>query len=128
MVFNAVDRSYQRYMQIALGGKIDNAVVQAKAKLLEKLEKGYHEVVEYQSPYWTLAALHRSYDINREFALFLQNAPLPELSEEQKVQYRELLAQKAKAYMNKAQQYKSACCDPDPEMAYLRPRLGYLSF
>jgi len=121
MVFNAVDRSYQRYMQIALGKKIDNAVVGTKTKLLEKLEKGYHEVVQYQSPYWTLAALHRSFEINREFALFLQNAPLPELSAEQKVQYRELLAQKAKAYMNKAQQYKTASvtqarkwliCDP----------------
>jgi tetratricopeptide (TPR) repeat protein len=108
-------------MQIALGHKIDNAVVQTKSKLLEKLEKGYHEVVQYQSPNWTLAALHRSYEINREFALFLQNAPLPKLSEEQKVQYRELIAQKAKAYMDKAEQYRAASvtqarkwllCDP----------------
>ena len=69
MVFNAVDRSYQRYMQIALGDKIDNAVVKAKSKLLETLEKGFHEVVQYQSPNWTLAALYRSYEINRVFEL-----------------------------------------------------------
>jgi len=121
MVFNAVDRSYPRYMQITLGRKIDNAVVQAKAKLLDKLEKGFHEVVQYQSPSWALAALYRSFDINREFAQFLENAPLPELSEEQKVQYRELLAQKAKAYKDRAQQYRTASvaqarkwllCDP----------------
>jgi len=108
MVFNAVDRSYKRYMHIALSKKIDNSVVQEKAKLLEKLEKGYHEVVQYHSPHWTLAALSRSFDINREFALFIENAPMPDLSGDQKAQYRELLAQKAASYMDKAQKYRSA--------------------
>jgi len=122
MVFNSVDRFYPQFMQMKLGNRIDNAMVQAKAKLLEKLEKGYHEVIQYQSPQWALAACHRSFDINLEFATFLEKAPLPDLSKEQKKQYRDLLAQKIKSYMDKAQQYKAACvtqaqkwetCDPE---------------
>ena len=121
MVFNSVDRPYQQYMGLKLGKRIDNALVQSKAKLLETLEKGYHEVIQHQSPQWALAACHRSFDINLEFATFLEKAPLPDLSKDQEKQYRELIAQKVKSYMDKAQEYKSACvtraqkwetCDP----------------
>ena len=121
MVFNSVDRSYQPYMQLKLGNRIDNAMVQSKAKRLETLEKGYHDVIQYQSPHWALAACRRAYDINLEFADFLKKSPLPDLSEDQIKQYQDLLAQKVKSYMDKAQQYKSASverakkwetCDP----------------
>jgi TolA-binding protein/Flp pilus assembly protein TadD len=121
MVFHSVDRTYPAYMGMKLGNRIDNSVVQSKAKLLEKLEKGYHEVIQYQSPQWALAACRRSFDINLEFAKFLETAPLPDLSKEQKKQYQDLIAKKVRSYMDKAQQYKSACvtraqkweaCDP----------------
>jgi len=121
MVFNALDRHYQRYMQIKLGKKIDTAMVEAKSKLLAKLESGYHEVIQYQSPKWALAACHQAYNINLEFAEFLNNAPLPELSAQQRKQYQTLVAKKVQSYRDKAEQYRSVCvtrahkwqaCDP----------------
>ncbi len=121
MVFSALDRYYKQYMQITLGKNIDNTVVQSKSKLLEKLEKGYHEVIQYQSPKWALAACNQAYNINKEFAQFLKNAPLPELSSQQSKQYQSLVAKKVQSYMDKAEQYRSVCitrahkwqaCDP----------------
>ena len=121
MVFNALDRHYRQYMQIKLGKKIDNSVVQAKSRLLEKLERGYHEVIQFKSPKWALAACHHAFTINQEFAEFLRTAPLPELSSQQKKQYRALVAKKVQSYREKAEQYRSVCvtraqkwqaCDP----------------
>jgi len=121
MVFNALDRYYRQYMHLTLGHKIDNARVQKKSKLLEKLEQGYHEVIQYQSPKWALAACHHAFTINNEFAEFLKNAPLPELSSQEKKQYQALVAKKVQSYRDKAEQYRSACvtralkwqaCDP----------------
>ena len=121
MVFNALDRHYQQYLKLKLGKKIDNTVVQAKSKLLEKLENGYHEVIQYQSPKWALAACHHVFIINQEFAQFLKNAPLPELTSQQLKQYQALVAKKVQSYRDKAEQYRTVCvtkaqkwqvCDP----------------
>jgi len=69
-----------------------------------------------------LAACHHAFNINHEFAEFLKNAPLPELSSQERKQYRALVAKKAQSYRDKAEQYRSACvtraqkwqaCDPD---------------
>ncbi len=121
MVFNALDRHYQQYMQMKLGKKIDNAVVQSKSRLLEKLEKGYHEVIQFQSPKWALAACQHAFKVNNEFAEFLKKAPLPKLSSQEKKQYQTLVAKKVQSYRDKAEQYRSAsitrahkwqACDP----------------
>lgn len=122
MVFNSVDRPFQRYMGTKLSKRIDNKIVQDKTQLLQKLEKGYVEVIQYASPRWALKACYRSYEINREFAHFLRNAPLPELTRQQKKEYLKIVDKNVRAYTDKADEYLKACvaqarkwetCDPE---------------
>ncbi len=93
----------------------------AKKKQLETLEKNYQKILQYQSPPWALRACYRMAEINREFARFLKNSPLPTLTPEQKKQYVEILDQKARQYTDKADTYSKTClklarkwkiCDP----------------
>ncbi|MFV1951901.1 MAG: tetratricopeptide repeat protein [Nitrospinota bacterium] len=122
MAYNAVNRLKEKYMGIRLKGRIDNQIVAKKAKLLEKLENGYYTVIQYQSPEWALKACYSSYEINREFARFLKESPLPpDLTPGQQKQYLQIINQKARAYMEKADQYletgveqahKWEICDP----------------
>ena len=88
----------------------------------KEIEKGYNEVIRYKSPKWALAACYGSYEINREFARFLTEAPVPNLAPEQREQYIQIIQQKAGAYTAKADQYLQTCvkqahnwevCDPD---------------
>lgn len=110
MVFNAVHGSYDQYMRTKLTGKIDNNIVARKAKLLENLENGYTSVISGQSPAWVLKACYYSYEVNREFAVFLKESPLPDgLTADQKTQYKGLIAQQAKAYDDKAAEYLKTC-------------------
>lgn len=132
MAFNAVDRRFNKYMDISLTSGIDNKIVDRKSKLLESLEKGYHDVIQYASPRWALKACYRSFEINKEFAGFLKNAPLPDLPPDQKQQYTQILAKKVQGYLDKADQYRNACaaqaqkwvtCDPELA-AYFLNRFG----
>ena len=130
MVYNTVHMSNKRYKEIRLKDRIDNKIVTAKAKLLKQLEKGYNEVIQYRSPKWALAACYSSYEINKEFARFLKESPLPDLAPEQKEQYMRIIQQKAQAYMNKADQYlqtgvrqahKWEVCDPELAKYFINP-------
>ncbi len=105
IAFNALDPTYRSYMEKQLERNIDNKVVAAKSKLLATLEKGYLDVVAFKSPVWALKSFYRASEINREFARFLQEAPLPELSPEEKPQYVKLIHDKAQGYDEKADQY-----------------------
>lgn len=121
MVCNSLDRLSEKYSQIKLTDRIDNKIVTAKSKLLAKLEKGYNEVIQYQSPKWALAACYSCYEINRDFARFLQESPVPDLPPEQRAQYLKIIGEKAQGYVKKADQYLQTCvtqahkweiCDP----------------
>jgi tetratricopeptide (TPR) repeat protein len=121
MVCNSLDRVSEKYSQMRLTDRIDNKIVTAKSKLLAKLEKGYNEVIQYQSPKWALAACYSCYDINRDFARFLQESPVPDLPPEQRTQYLKIIGEKAQGYVKKADQYLQTCvtqahkweiCDP----------------
>jgi len=105
MSYNALDSAHRSYMEKQLGSSIDNKLVAAKSKLLEQLEKGYLDVVSFKSPVWALKSFYRASEINREFARFLQEAPLPDLSPEEKPQYLKLIHDKAQGYAEKADQY-----------------------
>lgn len=122
MLFNEIHQASGPYYKLQLKSKIDNRIVQQKTKQLESLENRYQKVMAYKSPEWALKACFRANELNREFSDFLINAPVPaELDAAQKKQYRELIAQKANAYTNKADQYLQTCvqlaekweiCDP----------------
>lgn len=131
MVYNSLRKSHVKYFNIQLKDRIDNKIVNAKTKLLEQLEKGYDEVVKYQSSEWALAACHGIFEINKEFGRFLKEAPLPPgLTQEQKEQYAQILGQKALAYEEKAAQYLQTCikqankwevCDPKLAKYFIDP-------
>jgi tetratricopeptide (TPR) repeat protein len=121
MEYNYLKSVRQRYLKLQLNGRLDNKIVAAKNKQLEALEKNYQRVLKYQSPPWALRSCYRMAEINREFARFLKESPVPELSAEQKAQYVRLLGQKAQQYTDKADQYyqtglqlarKWEICDP----------------
>ena len=130
MVYNAVHAKNRNYMNIQLKDGIDNKIVTAKAKLLAEIEKGYNEVIRYKSHKWALAACYSSYEINKEFARFLKESPVPDLPPEQREQYVKIIQQKAQAYMDKADQYLQTCikqahnweiCDPDLAKYFINP-------
>ena len=123
-VYDGMTATFNNYMQIALGDTIDNKVVAEKAGLLQSLEKGYLNIIQYESGQWALKACYRSYEINRDFAQFLRNAPLPELPPAQQAQYKNILEKKIEGYSDKARQYRDACVaqaekweTTDPELA-----------
>jgi len=129
MTYNAVHRQSGKYFSLQLKNKIDNKIVADKSKLLDKLEKGYQSVMAYQSPDWALIACYRSYEINREFARFLKNSPMPKgLTADQKKQYTELISQKADGYSGKAAQYLDTCIQQARKWEICNPLLaGYFN-
>ena len=121
MEYNHLKSARRRYLKLQLKNSLDDKIVAAKKKQLETLEKNYQRVLKYQSPPWALRACYRMAEINRDFAQFLKNSPLPALNPEQKAQYVRLLGQKAQQYADKADQYyqtglqlagKWEICDP----------------
>ena len=124
--YDGMDGLYQKYMKISLGASIDNTIVAEKNKLMQSLEKGYLGIIQYESAQWALKACYRSFEINKEFASFLQNAPMPELSPEQKTQYKAILDKKIADYMDKADQYRNACVAQAEKWETCNPELaGY---
>ena len=105
MEYNHLKSARQRYLKLQLKNRLDDKIVAAKKSQLETLEKNYQRVLKYQSPPWALRACYRMAEINRDFAQFLKNSPIPALNPEQKAQYVRLLGQKAQQYADKADQY-----------------------
>lgn len=129
IVFAEVNRLEGRYYALKLVDSIDNAIVKQKTDLLTELEKKYEQVISYQSPEWALKACYQTALLNFEFASFLKNAPLPELTEEEKQAYMAAINQKASGYSKKGDQYMETCselsrkweiCDPQM-VAYYQP-------
>ena len=113
------------YFKLRLKNKIDNAVVERKTKLLQHLEEGYQKVMQAKSPDWALKACFRANEINREFAEFLIQSPLPEgLNAQQTQQYRQLIRQKAQAYQDKADKYVKTCVELARKWEICDPRLA----
>ncbi|TCS40222.1 tetratricopeptide repeat protein [Reinekea marinisedimentorum] len=118
--FNVSDASLKAYNSLNLSKGIDGAIVQQKTERLQQLSQSYQQVLNYQSPKWSAAALYRLAAINNEYASFLLNAPIPnELSDAEKQQYADLIAQQAAPYQQESENYQTAAKD-------LVERLGLL--
>ncbi len=143
MVYGDVMRASKKYMALSLTGKIDNTIVAEKTKLLAKLEKDFGRVMEYKSSEWALKACFEMAVLNKEFARFLREAPLPDLSSAEKQQYTSLIDKKAAAYISKAEKYlqtgielahKWEVCRPDladyyhPQQRLSGSGSGFLNF
>jgi len=129
IAYNDVYGSSGPYYRLQLKESIDNKIVEQKAKLLETLEDGYQEVMVYKSPTWALRACYRAGEINREFADFLINSPVPaELSVTEKQEYRKLIMERAQTYVDKAAQYLKTCVEMGQKWEICDPRLaGYFN-
>jgi tetratricopeptide (TPR) repeat protein len=127
IAYEEVHGTSGRYYKLKLSGKIDNKIVAQKAKLLQTLEEGYQKVMGLQSPAWALRACYRANELNREFADFLLQSPLPgDLTAAQKQQYSALIRQKAQAYTDKADQYLKTCVEMAGKWEICDPKLfGY---
>jgi tetratricopeptide (TPR) repeat protein len=67
-------------------------------------------------------------EINREFAHFLKNSPLPNLTAEQKNQYVEILDKKARQYADKADAYRKTSLKLAHKWEICDPRLvGFIN-
>jgi tetratricopeptide (TPR) repeat protein len=118
--FGVTDANLKAYKALNLDKGIEGAVVQQKTERLEQLSQRYQQVLNYQSPKWSAAALYRLAAVNDEYASFLLNAPIPgELSEAEKQQYADLIAQQAAPYQQESENYLTAAED-------LVARLGLL--
>ncbi len=129
IVFTEVKREEDRYYALKLTESIDNAIVKQKTDLLADLEKKYEQVISYQSPEWALKSCYQTALLNFEFASFLKNAPLPELTEEERQAYIAAINEKASVYTKKGNEYmdtsaelsrKWEICDPQM-VAYYQP-------
>ena len=121
MEYHHLDSPRRRYLKLQLKGRLNDKIVAAKKSQLETLESAYQRIIKYQSPPWALRSCYRLAEINREFARFLKDSPVPDLNAQQKQQYIRLLDQKARQYIDKADQYyqtglqlarKWEICDP----------------
>jgi len=133
MVYTETRLAEDKYLSLRLGGKIDNKIVKQKTDMLTDLEKRYEKVINYQSTQWALKACYQTALLNYEFANFLKNAPLPELSDEQKSAYIAAINEKASGYQKNGDQYMETCtilskkweiCDPGM-VAYYLPGYEY---
>lgn len=105
IVYSTAHRLNDKYFALQLKGKIDDSIVASKTSQFEKLQKAYLSVLDYGSAQWSLMACFRLYEGFMEYANFLKNAPLPELTEEEAQEYRQIIAETAQEYVLEAQQY-----------------------
>ena len=129
LAYAQVHHASGRYYNLKLKKKIDNKVLQTKMKMLQDLESKYQKVIAYKSPTWALKACFRANELNREFADFLMNSPVPaELNADQRKQYKTLVQQKAQAYVDKADQYLKTCVQMAHKWEICNPNLyGYFN-
>jgi tetratricopeptide (TPR) repeat protein len=128
-IYNEVYHASGRYFGLKLKGKIDDQLVAQKTEMLALFEKGYQRVIELKAPAWALKACFRAGELNREYADFLIDAPLPaELSAQERQQYQDLIKQKAQAYVDKADEYQKTCIQMAHKWEICDPRLaGYFN-
>ena len=122
MVYGELRGRSGPFYALQFKGDIDNKVFARKNELLKTLEDGYQEVIGFKSPGWALKSCFRAGELNREFARFLLNSPVPQsLSPQQRQEYQAILAQKAATYREKADAYiqnaaaiatKAEICEP----------------
>ncbi len=105
VAYLGVASQLEAYLGTRLGASIDNDTVARKTAQLEALQKAYLAVLDYQAPRWSVLACYRLYESHEEYARFLENAPLPDLTEEEAAEYRQLIAEQAQPHHHEAAQY-----------------------
>ncbi len=98
------------YKHIQLVAGKEAQAVQAKTKMLDRLQKQMNQVIALGNGRWTIAALYGLGQANREFANFIKAAPMPAgLNAQQQQQYRAAIEQQAKQYDDVAGNFFKQC-------------------
>jgi tetratricopeptide (TPR) repeat protein len=105
MLYRSTANYQQSYNGLKLQDTIDENIFAKKTELYDHLSQSLYSVLEYQSPKWSILACFRLYEVNMEYANFLNTAPLPEMSPEEQAEYKALVAAQAQEYIDEAQQY-----------------------
>ncbi len=122
--YRALEEVRAAYDGLALGTAIDEAVVRRKGELLGRLLQGYHKVIGYKSPRWALAACYRAYQVNTAFGRFLRDAPVPDLTPDQRAQYLAIVEEKARGYEARGREYLDQCVELARKWAVCDPELA----
>ena len=124
LVYASAGSQMQQFKNTRLKGVIDNDIVSAKTQLFESLQGGYYSVLDFESAQWSLLALYRLYEVNQEYASFLEDAPLPEMSSEESEQYRAIIAQKVAEIRNEGQEFIQSGEQLSMRLKELDPKLS----
>jgi tetratricopeptide (TPR) repeat protein len=110
--FRQAERMFQDFQKVELTFPMNKLQdrLEEKAEKQQKAEKVYTEIIEMRSPRWASAAAYRIGESYNTFYKALYNLPLPEgLNEQQKMEYRFTLDERAAPLQEKAvQAYTSA--------------------
>lgn len=100
----------ERYKQIRMSPGNEAKAVNSKAAMLKDLDAKLKTVINFGNGRWIIAALYALGQANKEFADFINQAPVPAgLSAAQKKQYTDALANQANQYQQGADQYFKQC-------------------
>jgi len=121
--FNNLNQLKEKYLKLTLKNELDNTIVLNKSNYLKKLEKGYNDIIKLNSPLWVLNSLFSINEININFSNFLINSPLPELNENQKEQYLNIIKEKALPYSQKGQKYLELCLNYANKWELCQPQI-----
>jgi len=104
-IYNQAHGALEQFNLTQLQDVLDESVVGSKTELFQGLQTRYYAIMDLASAKWSLLASYRLYEINNEFAAFLQSAPLPELSASEQAQYRDIIDQKVAQYRAEGEEY-----------------------
>ncbi|GEM_PF-1265455 len=110
--FRQAERMFKEFQNVELTFPMSTLQnrMEEKAEKQQAVEKVYSEIIEMRSPRWASAAAYRIGESYNTFYKALYNLPLPEgLNEQQKMEYRFTLDERAAPLQEKAvQAYSSA--------------------
>lgn len=124
LVYASAGSQVETFMDTRLTGSIDNDTVALKTELFESIQSDYYSVLDFESAKWSLLALYRLYEVNQEYARFLEDAPLPEMSAEESDQYRAIISQKVAEYRAEALEFIQAGEQLSQRLKALDPKLS----
>jgi len=104
-IYNQANGSLEQFNLTQLQDVLDESVVGSKTELFQDLQTRYYAIMDLASAKWSLLASYRLYEINNEFASFLQSAPMPELSVSEQSQYKDIISQKVAQYRAEGEEY-----------------------
>ncbi len=97
--------SLSKFNDTQLQDVLNQEVVMQKTEGFTQLQSSYFSLLDLGNAKWSLLASYRLYEIHNEYAAFLGDAPLPDMSAPEQTQYKEIIGKKVAEYRTQAQEY-----------------------